>query len=41
MTVDELNKIFNSFNGKKVLLVGDSMIDAICGDLSTEFLQKA
>ena len=28
MTRDELNKIFNSFNGKKVLLVGDSMIDA-------------
>ena len=28
MTCDELNKIFNSFNGKKVLLVGDSMIDA-------------
>ena len=28
MTGDELKKIFNSFNGKKVLLVGDSMIDA-------------
>ena len=28
MTSDELKKIFNSFNGKKVLLVGDAMIDA-------------
>ena len=28
MTGDDLKKIFNSFNGKKVLIVGDSMIDA-------------
>ena len=28
MTEQEIRKVFSSFNGKKVLLIGDAMIDA-------------